>query len=132
MDCLDLNGRWINYSLVNITTGNAPSGQGYSVTENISDNHVETSATSNQFNDWQGPPLPGQIFSTTQSFTITGPGATNALVPVREANGQDYGALGIWRRGNRPFTNAMILINGQPAPDQMSLGKYCPNDRIRP
>jgi|GEM_PF-3669268 len=75
--------------------------------------------------------MAGLVWNTTQSFTISGPGvADNPLVPVR-MNGQDYGTLGIFRKGNGNFQDATILINGQPAPISMPMGKFCRNDRMR-
>lgn len=129
-DCLDLNGRFINYSLVNIITGNMPNGS-YAVTEHLDDGRPPTSDGPNLFNDTQGAPImAGQIWNTKQSFTISGPGVSgNPSIPVR-MNGQDFGTLGIFRKANGNFQNPTILINGQAAPTFMPIGKLCDNDHM--
>jgi len=133
-DCLDSNGRFIDYSLVNINTVKSPDGN-YTVTENFRNwpNGPHTSDGPNKFGDTQGTliGLPGATFFSYQHFTISGPDITgNPQIPVR-MNGQDFGELGIWKQvpaQGSPY--GVVFINGTQAATRATVGQKCAHDYL--
>jgi len=131
-DCLDGNGRWRDYQLIDTSTGQPPTVQ-YGVTEHFTPpgSGPTTSDGWNKFGDWLAPNFlsPGSVTENVQTFTIAPHSGYNngSPVTVQLADGKDFGSLGIYMTYNGgPYPT--VLVNGQDAPVKAPPGKLCASD----